>query len=1025
MGAGGGFYVTGTCAVNVVNSTFSGNFASGTPGGFGAGIYTDGAGVKAITNCTITGNGSAGNQGSGIFNNAGAGAVNITNSLIAANNGSSGSQDLSGAFASGGFNLIGANSGAGSATGFTDGVNGDQVGTAATPLAPLLGPLADNGGATQTHALLAGSPALDKGKTGAGILTDQRESPRPLELVSIPNATGGDSSDIGAVEMQFTPTLATLAAFTATGYDNGVRLEWRTGFEANNLGFNLYREADGKRALVNPQLVAGSALRADSVSLTGANYQWWDNSSDKHAAYWLEDVDLNGKSTWHGPFYVTSTGGTLSGHHNAELLRERGQVANESGKSVAVERVAGRVQPSSPQAVVQAMSANQPAVKIYIRHEGFYRISGVELFAAGLPVNLDPQNLQLFVAGKEAPMRVSPGKDGRFVESSFIEFYGFGLDTPATDTQVYWLTAGTQVGKRIPQMKASSGQPTNLESFTHTIERKDRLIYFSGLKNGAAENFFGAVITNNQLEQTLTLSRLAAVGNTPELEIALQGVTRQTHSVLVQLNGNALGFIDFNAQERGVKKFAVASSLVNEGVNVVSLMAQNGAGDVSLVEAIRLTYAHRFEAEENRLKFTANGGEQVSVNGFTSKAIRVFDVTEAQAVTELFGEVQEDKQGGYLVQVSPLETGERTLLALADEQTQSAVVGKDYSSDWRDNNQGADLLIMTRRELFPALTVLQSLRQGQGWKVALVDVEDLYDEFNYGAKSPQALKDFLQYARANWKVKPRFVLLAGDASYDPKNYLGSGDFDLVPTGTVDTAFMETASDDWLADFNQDGISDLAIGRLPARTLTEAGVMVKKLVGYEQSQPLNSALLVSDANDGYDFEQASDALKNLLPGTLRIEEIKRGKLDETAAKAQLFDAINRGQKLINYAGHGNVDAWRGNLLTTGEALGLTNQRLGMFVLMTCLNGYFESPDGDSLSESLMKAEQGGAVAVWASSGITGADEQAQINRELVRLIFGAGAKLTVGEAVQRAKRAVTDADIRKTWVLLGDPTMRLK
>jgi hypothetical protein len=309
--------------------------------------------------------------------------------------------------------------------------------------------------------------------------------------------------------------------------------------------------------------------------------------------------------------------------------------------------------------------------------------------------------------------------------------------------------------------------------------------------------------------------------------------------------------------------------------------------------------------------------------------------------------------------------------------------------------------------------------------VALVDVEDLYDEFNYGAKSPQALKDFLQYARANWKVKPRFVLLAGDASFAPKNYLGSGDFDLVPTGIVDTAFMETASDDWLADFNQDGISDLAIGRLPARTLTEAGVMVKKLVGYEQSQPLNSALLVSDANDGYDFEQASDALKNLLPGTLRIEEIKRGKLDETAAKAQLFDAINRGQKLINYAGHGNVDAWRGNLLTTGEALGLTNQRLGMFVLMTCLNGYFESPDGDSLSESLMKAEQGGAVAVWASSGITGADEQAQINRELVRLIFGAGAKLTVGEAVQRAKRAVTDADIRKTWVLLGDPTMRLK
>ena len=56
--------------------------------------------------------------------------------------------------------------------------------------------------------------------------------------------------------------------------------------------------------------------------------------------------------------------------------------------------------------------------------------------------------------------------------------------------------------------------------------------------------------------------------------------------------------------------------------------------------------------------------------------------------------------------------------------------------------------------------------------MAVIDVEDLYDEFNFGTKSPAALKDFLQRACALWPVPPRSVLLVGDATFDPRNYLG-------------------------------------------------------------------------------------------------------------------------------------------------------------------------------------------------------------------------------------------------------------
>ena len=76
---------------------------------------------------------------------------------------------------------------------------GDQIGTPLSPINPKLGPLQDNGGPTWTHALLPGSPALDAGKSTE--LTDQRGGPRILDAASVPNAPGGDGSDIGAVEM--------------------------------------------------------------------------------------------------------------------------------------------------------------------------------------------------------------------------------------------------------------------------------------------------------------------------------------------------------------------------------------------------------------------------------------------------------------------------------------------------------------------------------------------------------------------------------------------------------------------------------------------------------------------------------------------------------------------------------------------------------------------------------------------------------------------------------------------------------
>ncbi len=101
---------------------------------------------------------------------------------------------------------------------------------------------------------------------------------------------------------------------------------------------------------------------------------------------------------------------------------------------------------------------------------------------------------------------------------------------------------------------------------------------------------------------------------------------------------------------------------------------------------------------------------------------------------------------------------------------------------------------------------------------------------------------------------------------------------------------------------------------------------------------------------------------------------------------------------------------------------------LIIGMTCLNGYFQSPDTDSLGEALINNPRGGAVAVWTSSGLTLPDAQAVMDQELMRLLFSTGTggeSLRLGEAARRAKVATTDQDVRRTWILLGDPTMRLK
>jgi hypothetical protein len=827
-----------------------------------------------------------------------------------------------------------------------------------------------------------------------------------------------------------------LSSFKAAGYDNGVYLNWKTGFEAENLGFNIYREVAGKRTLVTPDLVAGSALRTGAATRleAGQSYGWFDKSlgDQQDARYWLEEIDINGIRTMHGPFDVHRTGGNPPRESQAALLSQLGR------GEPSTHQLALSYQPFHPdvrsaefsaQATVNSSAstlklASMQAVKMTIKEEGWYRVTQQELAAVGLDTKADPRRLQLYLDGVEQPMLVTGERDGGY---GAVEFFATGQDTVSTDAHVYWLVNGDRAGKRVGFANGQSNGG-GVRSFPYTAERRDRTVYFSSLKNGDADNFFGQVVTSDGVEQTVAVPHLdSASGGAAQVEIALQGAIdlegSADHRVRVLLNGANLGWITFDGLSHTVQKFTVSPGILKDGDNVFSLAGEASNRDISLVDYIRVTYQHKYVSDQDVLRLTASGVQ--TIDGFSNGNIRVFDITDPASAVELA--VNPGPSGDKYAVGLALSEGTRTLLALTDDRIKRpASITANQPSNLKNKKNKANFVIIARREFFPTLEPLRALRESQGLRVALVDIEDIYDEFSDGERTPQAVKDFLSFATTTWKKAPRFVLFAGHASLDPKNHLGLGDSDLVPTKLIDTDLMETAFDDWFTDFDGDGLAELATGRLPFRTADEAATMVSKIVSYESSATSSEALFVADANDGFDFEAASSQVRGLMPSGLKSSQINRGRVDADTARAQLVDAINRGQKVVNYIGHGSVDQWKGDLLTGEAARSLTNGgRLPLFVMMTCLNGYSHDAALDSLAESLLKAERGGAVAVWASSGMTSPVGQEVANRELYRQLFGQGQKPTLGEAVMRAKASVQDLDVRRTWVLLGDPTMRIK
>ena len=325
----------------------------------------------------------------------------------------------------------------------------------------------------------------------------------------------------------------------------------------------------------------------------------------------------------------------------------------------------------------------------------------------------------------------------------------------------------------------------------------------------------------------------------------------------------------------------VPASMLREGANELALtnVADTGATSYVFLDRFTLSYPQASLLAGGRFDGTWSDAGTVTLAGVAGQAA-LLDVTTSGGARWLRGY---EASGGALR--FRAEAGHR-YLAVSSQGLLTPRVATPAASSLRATTSQADYLLIAPRAFLAAAEPLLERRRDQGLAARGVAFEEIADAFGHGQPSAEAIHSFLAYAfRGSWtRPSPRYVLLLGDSSYDPRNFMGTSPPSPLPALWTKTSYLWTASDPLLAAVNgDDALPDLAIGRLPAATVEEAQRLVAKLMAWEDSGQgfSGAAALVADNPDlGGDFEAdvrdiAGSFLTGKDPQLLLLSELGEG------------------------------------------------------------------------------------------------------------------------------------------------------
>ena len=699
--------------------------------------------------------------------------------------------------------------------------------------------------------------------------------------------------------------------------------------------------------------------------------------------------------------------------------------------------------------------SGSPRAIISVAQPGLTAISYASLAAIGFPLaGIDPRLLHLTRAGTEIAMQWDGNGNAVFEAGERLLFYADPRFSRWTNTDVYYLSAGDQPGLRMASRPADPApQPAGTVWLTQTYENNalyTPACYCGRLPPGRDGDrwVWDDVRSPDRARSSYNFGAFPALDATHPATLTLWLISytdlpdiAPDHRVDVSLNGFRLGRLEWDGRQAITATLPISPGVLVAANNILSL---NLPGVGSIVEgvwldAFALRYARGNVPDGSSVLFSGDMTPRKYSLGLTSTAgLRGYDVTIPEAPSSLLG-----LSPAPITVTDPAGSGVHRYLLASAEAIQPPATMRLATE--LQAVSGADYVILSPAPFIPALAELIALRQSQGLRVAVENLQAIYDAFD-GRPTPDAIHTYLQNAYATWNPRPAYVLLVGDGTYDPKLYRADSKETLLPPylADVDPWMGETAADnryallDGGARGDGDILPDLLIGRLPVNTITETQIVVAKIVRYE-TDPYpggwnSNMVFVADAADpAGDFAADADQLAAAYaqaPFIPRLIYYAPPTTTVTATHQAILTRWNGGAGLIVYNGHSSVRQWSAaRLFHRDDVAALHNAgRLPVVLEMTCFTGFFHEPGGTTLDETLLRAAEGGAVAVWGPTGLgvaTGHQLLAQgfLASALQRHegTIGAG---TLSGKLELVASGSSALDLVDTFTLLGDPATRL-
>lgn len=699
----------------------------------------------------------------------------------------------------------------------------------------------------------------------------------------------------------------------------------------------------------------------------------------------------------------------------------------------------------------------QDYYRLAIPQTGVYRVSRSQLEAAGVPVgSFNPQNIQLFQNGKPVACRVASEHQGLL---DYIEFFAEGnngwfdvemYDKPEsqtnpyysliTDTAAVFLTWNNRFNN-LRHLDCSSQSAEDLDKAQYCIIDtvcQYTATYVSGEESceyTEAEGWFdgSAVSLGKQLTKTVPTPKVfAGNGLKAKISLALATYSSLGHHITVTGPGVSVDTTFYGLRTIKYQSVIEAADLLQQNKYVfASIDDIKAKTDYSRVSFIEIEYPSAFD--------------------FKGRGQQIFKLPPATADSSITITNMELAEDAVLYDVTRslhiglvVANGEATAVVPAHADTVKLIVARGkalrkvgsitHTPFVNHAVSGKQVLMLSQK------TLIDGAREYANYRDAyLVDVEELYNQFGYGIrKHPMAIRHFIEYVVATWKVRPQYLFIVGKgvAASDMRKNATAYTNCLVPTVGV------PASDALLSAYvaGSGTAPLLATGRLSALNATDIDNYLNKVKAFEQNQQSEWMKRVLHFVGGKTQAEQREIggymtnYKNIIEDTLfgaSVTSFYKSTSDpmSTSKNDSVKMLINSGVSLMTFFGHGSSTGGFDQDIDVPTYY----NNIGKYPLIlsnSCYTGNIYGTWQSSVSESWVLATNRGAIGLIAMVNEGIPYYLNQFASRFYRQIANQSYAEPIGKAMRMAQVGMSGSNNRMTictiqeMVLHGDPCIVL-